>query len=743
MPSDPKRVQAVFLATVERPILERSAVLDRECGSDQDLRCRVEALLKAHDQPDSYLNEPVAKLAITADRSPEEAYEDRKVEAGISIESVGSHIGKYTLLQKLGEGGMGSVWVAEQTEPVKRRVALKVIKPGMDSTTVLRRFEAERQALALMDHTHIAKVFDAGTTAHGRPYFVMELIKGVPITRYCDELQLPIRERLALFVPVCQAIQHAHQKGIIHRDIKPSNVLVCIQDGHPVAKVIDFGVAKALHQKLSEQSLYTEIGQIVGTLEYMSPEQAELSPLDIDTRADVYALGVLLYELLTGTTPLDRKRLKSAAVQEMLRVIREEEPPKPSTRLTDLKETLPSLAVQRRTEPGRLTKEVRGELDWIVMKCLEKDRGRRYVSADGLSRDVERYLADEAVQACPPSAGYRLRKMLRRHKRPVLALTTIFLVLVAGVVVSTWQAIRASRAVAEAKQQRDVAQAVRNFLQHDLLRQADAGVQVEHARNVFGNNFEVRDNPTIKELLDRAAAELTPERIEQKFPNQPLVQAEILLTVGSTYESVGDFDKAIKHLQRAAELRRLHLGADHNDTLEALGSLGCAYSVDGKNAEALRLFEEIRDTREARFGNDNIANLADSANVGICLLKTGKKEEALALLKKVHEIVVAKLGPDHLNSLKTLSFLATVTSDSGQYAEAVTMLEQVRDGVIPKLGPDHPYTMTTLRNLAQVYFNAGRTDEAIQILEKLLPRVRRVLGENHHDTNCDLECSNW
>jgi tetratricopeptide (TPR) repeat protein/tRNA A-37 threonylcarbamoyl transferase component Bud32 len=349
------------------------------------------------------------------------------------------------LLQLLGEGGMGSVYVAEQSEPVKRRVALKVVKPGMDSAQVLRRFEAERQALALMDHPHIARVFDAGTSDGGRPYFVMELVPGVPITRYCDELHLPIRGRLELFVPVCQAIQHAHQKGIIHRDIKPSNVLVCMPDGKPVPKVIDFGVAKALHQRLTDETVYTEIGAVVGTLEYMSPEQAEMSPLGVDTRTDVYALGVLLYELLTGTTPLDRKRLHSAGLAERLRIIKEEEPPQPSTRLSESKQTLASLAARRGTQPGRLRKEMRGEPDWIVMKCLEKDRSRRYESAGALARDVERYLHDEPVEACPPARGYRLRKFLRRNKGLVSAALFVLVALLVGTGGTTWGMVRAER----------------------------------------------------------------------------------------------------------------------------------------------------------------------------------------------------------------------------------------------------------------------------------------------------------
>jgi WD40 repeat protein/serine/threonine protein kinase len=384
---------------------------------------------------------------MDATRLPEE--EKATVTREPLLEAVGTHIGPYKLVQQLGEGGMGTVFVADQATPVKRRVALKVIKPGMDSVQILHRFEAERQALALMDHSNIARVLDAGTTTAGRPYFVMELVKGVPITTYCDELHLTLRERLELFIPVCQAIQHAHQKGIIHRDIKPSNVLVSMQDGNPVPKVIDFGVAKALHQRLTDQSMYTQIGQIVGTLEYMSPEQAELSALDIDTRADIYALGVLLYELLTGTTPLDPKRLRQAAYTEIVRLIREVEPPKPSTRLSQSKDALTNLSQQRHTDPGRLMKEVRGELDWIVMKCLEKDRTRRYETANSLAHDVARYLKDEPVEACPPSRRYRLSKFARKHRAGLMVAVVFATLLLVGAAVSSWLAVRAT--VAEGK----------------------------------------------------------------------------------------------------------------------------------------------------------------------------------------------------------------------------------------------------------------------------------------------------
>src|SRR5207237_743275 len=327
-------------------------------------------------------------------------------------EAAGTVIGPYKLWQQIGEGGMGTVYMAEQTQPVQRKVALKVIKPGMDSRQVIARFETERQALAMMDHVNIARILDAGATATGRPYFVMELVHGVPITRYCDDHRLTPRERLELFVPVCQAIQHAHQKGIIHRDIKPSNVMITLYDGKPVPKVIDFGVAKATEQKLTERTLFTQYGTLVGTLEYMSPEQAEMSALGVDTRSDIYSLGVLLYELLTGSTPLTHKRMKDAAYAEILRMIKEEEPPRPSTRLSDSGEALASISALRKTEPAKLTKLMRGELDWIVMKTLEKDRNRRYETANGLAADVQRYLSDEAVEACPPSAWYRFRKFL-------------------------------------------------------------------------------------------------------------------------------------------------------------------------------------------------------------------------------------------------------------------------------------------------------------------------------------------
>jgi WD40 repeat protein/serine/threonine protein kinase len=423
----------------------RRLYIEQACAEDRDLLARVEALLRMYDEEGDFLETTAEGVRDTL-----------KVSIG---EGVGSQIGPYKLIEQIGEGGFGVVFMAEQQQPIRRKVALKVLKPGMDTRQIVTRFEAERQALALMDHANIARVLDGGETTTGRPYFVMELVQGIPITQYCDEHQLTPRERLALFLPVCQAVQHAHQKGIIHRDLKPSNVLIAAYDGRPVPKVIDFGVAKALGQQLTERTLLTGFGGIIGTLEYMSPEQAEFNAHDVDTRADIYSLGVLLYEILTGTTPLTKHRLKEAEMTEALRLIREEEPPKPSSRLRGSKDSLASISALRKLEPAKLTKEVRGELDWIVMKALEKDRSRRYETADRLARDIESYLNDEPVEAGPPSARYRLRKFARKNRKLLGLVAAFALLMTAGTVASLWQAVRATQAEQTASQERDRAEA--------------------------------------------------------------------------------------------------------------------------------------------------------------------------------------------------------------------------------------------------------------------------------------------
>jgi serine/threonine protein kinase/predicted Rdx family selenoprotein len=712
--------------------------------------------------------------------APANAPQLQPTESYKSVVELGSVVaGRYKLLEMLGEGGMGSVYIAEQEQPVQRRVALKLIKPGMDSRRVLRRFDAERQALAMMDHTHIAKVLDAGTTSEGRPFFVMELVKGVPITKYCDEHHLSLRDRLELFVPICRAIQHAHQKGIVHRDIKPSNVLVAVQDGKPVPKVIDFGVAKALHQKLTEGSVYTEIGQVVGTLEYMSPEQAELSALDIDTRTDVYALGVLLYELLTGTTPLNRRELKQAAYDEMLRMIREVEPPKPSTRLSESKDSLASLAAQRRTEPTRLTKAVRGELDWVVMKALEKDRTRRYETANGLARDIERHLNDEPVEACPPSATYRLGKLVRKHKGTASAAALLLFTLVGGIAGTTWGLLRAKTALeAEAAQRslavsneqkalaaaekehqallreaeqrqladqrkelaetnertaiakQQIAKAVLNFLERDLLRQADASEQADASRRL-GGAFEATENPTIRELLERAALELTPESIEARFPGQQEVQASILHTVAGAFRAIGDYDRALEFAVRASDSYREARGADHPDTVTALINLASAYQSAGRLSQAIDLLERLRERLVDPSGTAHALHLDCLDALVWAYQAAGRFSEAIELSQQVRDAKSNERGAEHPDTLRSMNNLAYSCRRAGRYAEAIELFQQVSDAEMKQLGPDHPHALTARSNLADVYRVAGEPALAAELLEQVHASEAKRLGADH------------
>ena len=441
---DDTNLRELLQRAADLPPTERGAFLDNACAGDAALRAELKSLLAALEGAGEFLAVPIA-ASETADGT------SRGHLLGGTPEAVGTSIGPYRLVRKIGEGGMGVVYLAEQDRPVRRSVALKVIRPGMDSAAVINRFEAERQALAMMDHPNIARVLEAGTTTAGRPYFVMDLVEGEPVTLYCDSKRLTPRERLELFIPICQAIQHAHQKGIIHRDIKPTNVLITLREGKPVPKVIDFGVSKALNQNLTEQTLFTQLGSVVGTLEYMSPEQAGMDSGGIDTRSDVYSLGVLLYELLTGTTPLEGKKLREVGYEQMLRAIREEEPPKPSTRLSASGDALAAQSTLRQSDPKKLARLLAGDLDWIVMKCVEKDRARRYETANGLARDIERYLANEPVEASPPSATYRLRKLLQKHRAALTVAAAVALLLAGAAAVSTWEAVRAARNAASAR----------------------------------------------------------------------------------------------------------------------------------------------------------------------------------------------------------------------------------------------------------------------------------------------------
>jgi serine/threonine protein kinase/WD40 repeat protein len=495
MPLNSERVQSVFLRAVEvADTADRAALLAHECGHDTELRRRVEALLQASDRADSFLEPPVRDLNATA--------------AERVAEGPGTVIGPYKLMEQIGEGGMGLVFVAEQQQPVRRKVALKVIKPGMDSRAIIARFEAERQALALMDHPNIAKIHDGGETATGRPYFVMELVKGVPITEYCDQNEVPIRERLELFGHVCDAVQHAHQKGIIHRDIKPSNVLVMSNDGVPVVKVIDFGVAKAIGQQLTDKTLYTQFAQLVGTPLYMSPEQAGQSSVDIDTRTDIYALGVLLYELLTGTTPFDKERLKDASYDEIRRIIREEEPPKPSTRISTMGQASTTISTQRKSDPKRLSALFRGELDWIVMKALEKDRNRRYETANGVAMDVQRYLADEPVQACPPSAAYRFRKLVRRNKVLFATVTTVAVTLLVAAAAVTWKWRDAETARQQEQTAKEQAEEAEKQAREDRDKtlQAERMARLREAEALVGQAHGIRLSRRPGQRFDALAA---------------------------------------------------------------------------------------------------------------------------------------------------------------------------------------------------------------------------------------------
>jgi serine/threonine protein kinase/tetratricopeptide (TPR) repeat protein len=757
MVSDPKRIQEVFLEAVELPSSDWGAVLERKCGGDAELRQRVEALLRAHGEPGSFLERPGLQESPTIDDQ--------------ITERPGTVIGPYRLMEQIGEGGMGLVFVAEQQQPIRRRVALKVIKPGMDSRQVIARFEAERQALALMDHPNIAKVYDGGTTGGergrvsapstpgaeatrlaGRPYFVMELVKGVPIADYCDQNQVPIRERLELFVHVCQAVQHAHQKGIIHRDIKPSNVMVASHDGTPVVKVIDFGVAKAIGQHLTDKTVYTQFTQLVGSPLYMSPEQAGQSGLDIDTRTDIYSLGVLLYELLTGTTPFARERLREASYEEMRRIIREEEPPKPSTRISTLGQAATTISTQRKSDPRRLSQICRGELDWIVMKALEKDRNRRYETASAFAADVQHYLRDEPVTACQPSAWYRFRKFGRRNRVAVAmaaVVTGALVLLLAGLAVGIILLRRANTLlevqVDETRRQ--------SHLAEDNFRKARQAVD-DYLTKVSENRLLKSPAPGLqplrKELLETALKYY--QAFVEEHPEEPAVRSELArayFRVGSIQEEIAMKAEASQAYQSSRLLWERLVHDDPANSVfqqqlaECLRKIGRLQSTflghPGEGLQALQhavaLYEQL--------------TLAEPKNVELQsgLARTfdelarwsayrGQRSEELKFHRRALEIWQWLAEADS----RFRSQLGTSTTDIGYYftrtgkaSEALELLEKARK-IFVKLCDENPRDTALLGELRRVYTNIGYVhyaltaqfpealrayDQARQVLEQL------------------------
>jgi len=649
------------------------------------------------------------------------------------LEGVGSRIGPYKLLQQIGEGGMGAVFMAEQQEPVRRMVAVKVIKAGMDSAQIIARFEAERQALALMDHPNIAKVLEAGTTHSGRPYFVMELVKGIPLTKYCDEQRLTLRQRLELFVPVCQAIQHAHQKGIIHRDIKPSNVLVASYDGKPVPKVIDFGVAKAMGQKLTERTLFTGFGGIVGTLEYMSPEQAEFNSLDIDTRSDVYSLGVLLYELLTGTTPLMRRRLQDTSLLEVLRLIREEEPPRPSTRLSATRDSLASVSAQRQMEPTALLRALRGEVDWIVMKALEKDRARRYETANALARDIQRYLADEPVEAGPPSTTYRLRKLAWKHRRSLATVAALLLLLVAGVVVSTSLAVWALHAENEARTAEQTAHEERD---HAVRSEKEAKDVLEFFQDkvLSANRPEGQEGGQGKDVSLRQAVDAAEPEVANRFADRPLVEASIRNTLGETYWYLGDYPASMQQHKRALALREAELGADDPDTLLSRDNLGQACLSAGDVTEAIRLHEQNLKLREAKLGADNLDTIRSRDHLALAYQEDGRCALAIPMHEQDLKQIESQFGVNHPETFAVRNNLANAYLGDNRGTDAIPLLKQNLKLYEDRFGIDHQDTLGARNNLANAYLAVNRAADAIPLLVQTLQQKEAKLGLNHPDT---------
>jgi eukaryotic-like serine/threonine-protein kinase len=744
--NEPNPEKTIFAAARQLPPEDRAAYLDDACSDNGPLRRRIEALLNASEQSGAFLE---VSAAPTLGRTPATSIP--------LAEKLGHKVGRYKLLQQIGEGGCGVVYMAEQEEPVRRRVALKIIKLGMDTRNVITRFEAERQALALMDHPNIAKVFDAGATEAGRPYFVMELVRGLKITDYCDEAKLSFRARLDLFIQVCHAIQHAHQKGIIHRDIKPSNILVTVNDGVPVTKVIDFGIAKAIGgQRLANKTVFTAFEQFIGTPAYMSPEQTLMTSLDIDTRSDIYALGVLLYELLTGKTPFETKELLAIGLDEMRRTIREKEPERPSTRLSTLPDNeLTTTARSRGLDAPKLISQLRGDLDWIVMKCLEKDRARRYETANGLTADIQRHLGNEPVVACPPGNFYRFRKFVRRNKVAFATVSAVMISLIMGLAVSAILFFKEKAAHNRADEQAAIAQAVTDFLQNDLLSQAKTSTQAQEG-------IAVDPNMTVRQAVDRASA-----RLKGRFAKQPLVEASIRMTLADIYDEMNEPGSSRPHAQRALELTerilgprdpltiaaRMHLtdpnpqknvalqektldlakavlGSEDRKTLDCMNNLGQAYTEAGQFDKAISLLKETVKLDKAKLGPEDGSTLWAQHDLGLVYVAAGRSADSVPLLEETFGLLKKKLGPDHPLTLADMGELANAYGDAGRVNDAVALLEEALKLYKAKVGPENAQTLTVMDSLAYAYANAGHPDKEVALFEETLKLRQAKFGQD-------------
>ena len=678
-----RRVEELHSAALQLDAAKRDAFLRQACGGDVELRRAVESLPEAPALPTVALD-----TAVAGDRP-----------------LPGQTLGPYRLLQPIGSGGMGEVWLAEQKQPVRRRVALKLIKTGMDTREVVARFESERQALALMDHPNIAKVFDAGATPQGRPYFAMEYVTGIPITQYCDKHKMALRERLELFVHVCDGVQHAHQKAIIHRDLKPSNILVSEVDGKPQPRIIDFGLAKATSQQVTAETMFTRAGAIVGTPTYMSPEQAGSTGVDVDTRTDVYSLGVMLYELLVGALPLELHKL---ALPEILRRLREEEAPRPSTKLRTLGEQSSSASENRGADPPALARQLRGDLDAIALKALEKDRARRYATPSDLAADIGRYLRHEPVMARAAGAGYRAGKYFRRHRIAVAVAAGLLLVLLAFGGAQTLQLRRTMR-------ERDRADRIAAFMT-GMFKVSDPSA----AR---GNSI------TAREILDKASKE-----IDIGLSKDPELQAQMMQTMGDVYVSLGLYPQAQSLLTRAVDIRRRVLGPRNPDTLTAMYGLGWLLSQQGHYAEAEKLDRETLDIRRRVLGPEHPDTLRSMNKVASVLFAAGRFAEAEKLARDALDVERRVLGPEHRATLTSMNNLALVLDGEGRYAEAEKLYRGTLDIQRRVSGPEHPETLISMNNLATVLDHEGRYADAEKLYRETLDTQRRILGLEHPDT---------